>query len=479
MKLSTKITVLVLSILLLIIVVMGLLFYQTSKSFYKEHIAYEVEHRLVSHAEILEEDYLTQTIEHMMRMEQLESVHFVFFDPSLSPMSTSDPIPQVWLDAYRDWTAASVSTFVEDDVFPFTEYVDTGIDMHIPHVWSMQPIWIEGEVVGYLFIDQDTAEFEQTKIQLLQLIIFMGGLSFLVGLLLTVYLTQKITKPLQAISRTTSKIAEGKFDTSLVRSGQDEVGQLSRDITKMAEQLKHYRNTRRQFLSHVSHDLRTPLTYIKGYSALMKDAEQLPEDEVRRHVDVIYHEANRMEHLVQDLFQLTQLEEGKMELDLEAVNIVKWLETMVHQRQEMLKKHRLTCHVVRDNPHVYAKIDRLRMEQVLDNLLENSIRYTEEGGKITIAVQRTVTDVIVRITDTGIGIPQEDLPYIWERFYRVDKSRSSAHGGTGLGLAIVKLLVEQHGGEIGVESEPGKGTQFELKLPPADDSRQMERSHES
>jgi signal transduction histidine kinase len=267
----------------------------------------------------------------------------------------------------------------------------------------------------------------------------------------------------------------------LDRTGRDEVGQLSRDITKMAGQLKHYRDTRQQFLSHVSHDLRTPLTYIKGYSALMKDAEQLPEDEVRRHVDVIYHEAKRMEHLVQDLFQLTQLEEGKMELDLEAVNLIKWLETMVHQRQEIFKQRCLTCRVVRDDPHVhvYAKIDRLRMEQVLDNLLENSIRYTEEGGKITIVVQRTETDAIVRITDTGIGIPQEDLPYIWERFYRVDKSRSSAHGGTGLGLAIVKLLVEQHGGEIGVESEPGKGTQFELKLPPADDSRQMERSHES
>lgn len=465
MKLSTKITIWVLSILLFIIVVMGLSFYQTSKSFYKEHIAYEVEHRLASHAEAIAEDYRVETIHHVMRMEQLESVHFVLFDTSLSPVVTSGDISQTWMDAYTEWMDEHVPVMLDQDVYPYTDYVDTGIDMHIPHVWSMQPIKIQGKVTGYLFIDQNTAEFEQTQIQLLKLIILMSGLTFSIGLLLTVYLTHKITKPLQAMSKTTSKIAEGQFDPSLTLGGNDEVAQLSRDITKMAEQLKHYRDSRQQFLSHVSHDLRTPLTYIKGYSALMRDAAHMDEDEWRRHVDVIYHEAKRMEHLVKDLFQLTQLEEREMEYELEPINLVSWLESMMNQRQVIFKQHRLSCEVVYDESQVYAKIDRRRMEQVMHNLLDNSIRYTEAGGRIILTVSATKTQAIIRVSDTGIGIPPEDLPHIWERFYRVEKSRSREHGGTGLGLAIVKLIVEHHGGEIHVESEMGQGTQFTLNLP--------------
>lgn len=465
MKLSTKITMWVLIILGFIIVLMSIPFYMMSKSFYKDHITTEVEHRLSSHSEVIEENDKAETIEQIMRIERLEDVHFVLFDPSISPIVASDHIPSDWMGAYQQWINDNKPRMMDEREFPYTDYVEIGIDLHIPHVWSMQPIWIEGELEGYLFIDQDTVEFERTQIQLIKLIILMGTLSFLIGLLFTIYLTKKISNPLRAMGKATSKIAQGQFDTKLNVRGDDEVGQLSRDITKMATQLKDYRDSRQQFLSHISHDLRTPLTFIKGYSALMKEAAEVNEEEWRKHVDVIYQEANRMEYLVRDLFQLTKLEEGKLEVELESINLVEWLRTLIDQRQSTFEQHHLSWEVHYEETDIYACIDRRRMEQVIHNLLENSIRYTKSGGKIMITMRRTDQHAVLSVEDTGIGIPEEELPYIWERFYRVEKSRSREHGGTGLGLAIVKKLVELQEGKIQVSSEKGKGTRFDILFP--------------
>jgi signal transduction histidine kinase len=446
-----------LGIIMLVIVIMIVSVYSFSKSFYKDHLTDEVQNRLSLYSSILQVNYDEETLKSTLKLDE-DTIHFVLFDQFLNPLFTSTEAANQNVDHYRNWMVGKDITQE-----PIIEHVETNMDFHIPHIWATKKIIANGQVV-YLFLDQDTGEFENTKIRLLKLLLFMGLLSFLVGLLFTVYLSRKISKPLRAMGKITNQIAKGDFDAQLDIHGSDEIGELAEDIRLMAKQLKTYRDSRQQLLSNISHDLRTPLTYIKAYSAVMKDAPKVEEQEWRGYVKIIYQEALRMEHLVKDLFELTKLDEGQVKLHFEEVLLIPWLKSIVESRQLMFKKHSIATQVSYDYEGISVPIDKERMTQVINNLLENSIRYTV-GGKIEIKVDSSAGEyVTIEIHDSGTGIPVEDLAYIWDRFYRVDKSRSMASGGSGLGLSIVKELVSLHNGEIAVQSQHREGTVFTIKL---------------
>ncbi|WP_169819150.1 sensor histidine kinase [Anaerobacillus arseniciselenatis] len=460
-RLSQKITIFVLLILLLIISTMVLFSYHFFKNFYKEHLSHEVYEELRAYTSMIENGYDEEVISYFIIEKNRERhAHLVYFSPDFELIYSSHPISDQWLSQYEEWVKYQYQTGGET-----LEYVDTGIDFHIPHIWAYQPIYKEGQLTGLFFIDKDTGEFEKAKMQLFFLLFSMGLFAFIIGIALTLYLTKVISMPLIKMGETTREIAKGDFDTKLTVYGEDEVGQLAEDIRVMTKQLKDFRDSKRQFISHISHDLRTPITYIKGYSAVMKDAPTVDDKEWRRNLDVIYNEAKRMEYLVSDLFQLTKLEEGKIILHKEKVNVLPWLEAIVATRQLMLDNLSIHCEAISTNNEITVCIDQQRLGQAVINILENSIRYTPKGGSIKIVVVEKETDVIIEISDTGVGIGKEDLPYIFERFYRVDKSRSRESGGSGLGLAIVKEIVEVHNGSVDVKSEEGKGTSFYIKIP--------------
>lgn len=465
-KLSMKITIFVLFILLVTIIVIILSVYSIFKSFYKEHLTKEVEHRIASHAIAIESKYDIDTINHVLTMEQTETVRLVLFDDSFAPLVTSNFVQEEMMAQYQQWLQQmirSASAAVEP-VFPMTEHVGIESNKHIQHVWSMYPLTMAGEVRGYLFIDQGTGEFEQAKSKIFWILFIMGLLSFLMGLILTIYLTRKISNPLHQMGQITHRIAQGEFEANIQVSGEDEVGQLAKDIQLMAKQLQEYRDSRKQFLSNVSHDLRTPLTYIKGYSALMKDADAIDEQEWRRNIEVIHKEAVRMELLVGDIFQLSKLDVGQIQLHLERVELVVWMDKLLKDKQLLFDQHAVEWFLNSNRQETYLCMDRERMAQVINNLLDNSTKYSKKGSKIFVTIHEEGDQVQIEIRDTGIGIPAEDLPYIFERFYRVDKSRSVNLGGSGLGLSIAKELVHLHGGTISVQSKVGEGTIFTISL---------------
>jgi two-component system phosphate regulon sensor histidine kinase PhoR len=233
------------------------------------------------------------------------------------------------------------------------------------------------------------------------------------------------------------------------------------DITDM----KRLERVRQDFVANVSHELRTPLTAIKGYVEALRDGGLQDPAQAEQFLKVIQHHSERMDKIVSDLLLLSEMESAERVLQRETVHLPELIRTAVETLRPLAegKKHNLRVESLEGLPTLRA--DSQKVHQVMINLLNNAISYTPEGGSITVKARPVQGGVEITVADNGIGIPPDDLPRIFERFYRVDKGRSRELGGTGLGLSIVKHIVEAHGGQVRVESKPGKGSRFTFFLP--------------
>ena len=227
---------------------------------------------------------------------------------------------------------------------------------------------------------------------------------------------------------------------------------------------------RKQFVSNVSHELRTPLTSMRSYIEALADGAWEDPELAPRFLEVAQNETDRMIRMIQDLLHLSRIDSGKSSLELEIVDITEMLDhvlnrfdMLIHSAEYETRNYRIHKELLREA--IFIEVDPDRMIQVLDNIMNNAIKYSPDGGTITGRMQKTDDAVIISISDEGMGIPKADLNKIFTRFYRVDRARSRAMGGSGLGLAISKEVVEQHGGRIWAESKEGKGTTFYLSLP--------------
>ena len=253
---------------------------------------------------------------------------------------------------------------------------------------------------------------------------------------------------------------------ALIRRESGFISGLVAVLHDTTEQEKEERE-RRLFVSNVSHELRTPLTSVKSYLEAL-DEGALTEPVAPDFIKVSLDETNRMMRMVTDLLHLSRIDNETSHLDVELINFTAFITFILNRFDKMKsqdeeKKYEL----VRDYPinSVWIEIDTDKMTQVIDNILNNAIKYSPDGGKITVSMKTTDNQMILSISDQGLGIPKEDLPKIFDRFYRVDKARSRAQGGTGLGLAIAKEIVKQHNGFIWAKSEYGKGSTFTIVLP--------------
>ena len=253
---------------------------------------------------------------------------------------------------------------------------------------------------------------------------------------------------------------------ALIRRESGFISGLVAVLHDTTEQEKEERE-RRLFVSNVSHELRTPLTSVKSYLEAL-DEGALYEPVAPDFIKVSLDETNRMMRMVTDLLHLSRIDNATSHLDVELINFTAFITFILNRfdkirAQDQEKKYEL----VRDYPitSVWIEIDTDKMTQVIDNILNNAIKYSPDGGKITVTMKTTDDQMILSISDQGLGIPKQDLPKIFDRFYRVDRARSRAQGGTGLGLAIAKEIIKQHNGFIWAKSEYGKGSTFTIVLP--------------
>lgn len=233
------------------------------------------------------------------------------------------------------------------------------------------------------------------------------------------------------------------------------------DITEM----RRLERMRRDLIANVSHELKTPVTAVKGFTETLLDGALYDPETCREFVEIIDCEAERLRKLIQDLLELSRIEAGQVKLNRMPVDVSLIVRDAVSRLQGRVRVSGLEVELFLPGRPVVIEVDRDMIEQALVNLVDNAIKFTPAGGKIRVEVIEGEDDVTVSVHDTGIGIPASDLDRVFERFYRVDKDRSRARGGTGLGLSIVKHIIEIHGGEVGVHSKPGKGSIFFFRLP--------------
>ncbi len=256
-----------------------------------------------------------------------------------------------------------------------------------------------------------------------------------------------------------------KILLAMFGTAEDENSGIMAVLHDITEQ-KKLDSSRREFVANVSHELRTPLTNVKGYTETLLDAGDELDGETRRNfLQVIYNESDRMTHIVKDLLTLSQLDYGKMDMEMSPIPVKLIVQNIASAMLIEARGQGLTLETKLEEPLPLILADRNRMEQVIANIVSNAIKYNRLGGTVTLSAFSQEDKVVIKVQDTGIGIPQEDIPRLFERFYRVDKARSRERGGTGLGLAIAKEIVEQHQGTIGVESQLDAGTTVTITLP--------------
>jgi signal transduction histidine kinase len=329
------------------------------------------------------------------------------------------------------------------------------------------PITVNGQRVGVLIVapapPPRPGDARQSFVARLRnsLLASAGGATLL-ALLLGVVLARSLTRPLRELTAATRAVSKGDLGQTIPVRSQDELGELASSFNQMSADLLRAQTLRRQMTADIAHELRTPLSLILGHAEALSDGV-LPASP--QTFDIIYDEAQRLTRLVEDLRTLSLSDAGELALLREPTAPASLLgrAAAAHAPLAEARHVRLTTTVLEDLPDL--EVDPDRLGQVLHNLLSNALRFTPEGGEITLSAERHGAEAWLRVRDSGPGIAHDDLPYVFERFYRTDKARQRLEGGTGLGLSIARSLVEAHGGRLWAESAPGQGATFVIALP--------------
>ncbi|WP_082232035.1 sensor histidine kinase [Halobacillus massiliensis] len=324
-----------------------------------------------------------------------------------------------------------------------------------------------------------------SSLELFTQIRFLGMILILIVTngLLTFYMSKTIIKPVRRLSEASKIIANGELNFSIQPERRDELGELAQSFEVMrrklqeAEQLqKKYENDRKELIASISHDLKTPITSIKGYVEGIRDGVADTPEKQNRYMNTIYKKANEMDHLIDELFLYSKLEVQRVPFHFGKVDLYAYFEDYLEEaalyndiKGELQPKEKQSF---------FVKADREQLNRVVTNLIQNSLKHMEKEEKqLKVELKEYGEKIETRLTDNGTGIPEEHLPHIFEQFYRGDQARSGAAGGSGLGLAIVKKIIEEHGGDISAESEAGKGTTIIFTLEKWEDDQDGENSH--
>lgn len=331
---------------------------------------------------------------------------------------------------------------------------------------SGAPIEVDGREVGRLISGRGdfglSLEGEAFLGQMNRSLILgaLGGL--VVAAMLGLVLARTLTRPLKELTEASRAVAAGNPPLEVSVRSQDELGELAMAFNQMSSDLQHAQMLRRQMTADIAHELRTPLSVILAHAEAIQDGVMAADDEV---LAVIQDEAARLNNLVEDLRTLSLADTGELQVIRGPLNPMAILEKAASAQMLRAQQREIKLEVIPGSNLPEINADPDRMAQVFGNLLDNAIRYTPKGGRIVLAAEKMEKGVRLSVQDNGPGVAPEEMPLLFHRFYRADKSRQREEGGSGLGLAIAKSIVERHGGKITAASRPGEGMKFIVELP--------------
>lgn len=300
------------------------------------------------------------------------------------------------------------------------------------------------------------ATIETLRVQL----IYITGILLVLAIILALFISKKISKPIIKMNRSAKELAKGNYNTVFEGKGYLEIKQLNDTLNYAAKELSKVEELRRELIANISHDLRTPLTMIIGYGEVMRD---LPDENTPENVQIIIDEATRLSTLVSDLLALSKLQSDVEDLNYTTFSLTQNIREILKRYTKLTEQEGYQITFLYDE-EIDVLADEVKLSQVIYNLINNAITYTGKDKKILVRQTTNLSQVKIEIIDTGEGIEKEQLPYVWDRYYKVDKAHKRARVGTGLGLSIVKTVLDKHKAHYGVISEVGKGSNFWFEL---------------
>ncbi|HLR42484.1 MAG TPA: HAMP domain-containing sensor histidine kinase [Pseudogracilibacillus sp.] len=406
-----------------------------------------------THRDVLEDHFDRPTLEHVGIMESASEFIVVITDEKGEIIISSDPVEDEMMD---------VVDHTNDDEIPTEGKIVEDRWNEGKYIATDSPITINGAHKGHVFMFANTNYVKRTVDQLSNQFMLASLITIALTIITIFILSRFIAQPLIKMKEATEQLSKGKHSVELHTDRKDELGELANSITKLSRDLSELKMARNEFLASISHELRTPLTYIKGYADII-NRQDASKKEIKEYTDIIREETEQLTVLIKNLFDLAKIDQNNFLIRREKVGICEIIQKVVELIQPILTEKNILVKVNCPN-EITAFVDPERLQQVLINILDNAIKHSDESSQIYLDVNRTAQYLNITITDHGEGIPKQDLPYIFDRLYRVEKSRSRQSGGSGLGLAITKEIVESHGGSIDIRSQPGMGTSVIIKL---------------
>ncbi|RBP02935.1 cell wall metabolism sensor histidine kinase WalK [Rossellomorea aquimaris] len=405
-----------------------------------------------SHRDVLEDRYSETTLHHIALMESKTETEVVITDQNHNVITGSRELT----DGMRELIQVPPESLTREGRVIESNWKDMN---YLATVTSFESERNE----GYVYMFKSAAPLRNLISQLNRHFLLAGILSLIILTGIHFLLSKLLTRPLLKMKQATEKLSKGNFEVKLPELGQDELGDLSDSIQRLATDLETIQQERTEFLANISHELRTPLTYIQGYANVAL-REDIPESERKEYLNIIQEESKTILTLIENLFELAKIDENNFSIQTETIDSGSFYHKVINKVAPVFKRKGidLILTVKEDFPFL---ADPIRLEQIVMNLLDNALKHSPPHSTTEVTVERNDSgNMSLLIHDQGMGIPPEELPQVFNRMYRVEKSRSREFGGSGLGLSIVKELVEAHGGQISIQSERNKGTSINIIL---------------
>lgn len=453
MKITTKIALIIFSLMAGVQIALFFALYNGFIERYVSDQLKDLQTRVNTHRDVFEQNLNYFTLNYITTLEMRGSAHFVVQDTAGNIIATSTSIN----DDMRAILNRKIhiegkgGAIIEGD-WKNSAYIATATPLY----------GNQAHPTGYMYLFLPTSKIQSKIDPMTQYFAIVAICSIIFTIIAIFFLSRMITNPILRMKEATEKMSHGNLNVELEVHGEDELAQLSNAINSLAKDLSYVKKARNDFLSSISHELQTPLTYLKGYADLAS-RENLPEEERKRALFVIQDEAARVSTLVKNLFDLAKMDENAFSIDAEPTDLVR----MIYETREKVKKmydeKDMTLSISAPETLI-CNVDEIRMQQVFINLLDNARKYSPSETCVTVEMYAWKENAIIEITDQGYGIPPDQVSHIFDRLYRVEQSRARNTGGQGLGLAIVKEVIEKHGGTIDVKSQVNQGTTMKIML---------------